>query len=236
MSSALTTDITTPSHPSPKMTRIQRVAQPPHAVATHGTAPSCPVSARTPYAIQEKPLGSTKHVRIVGIGAGASGLNMIRTLRRNLTDYEFVIYEKNSGVGGTWFENQYPGCRCDVPSHNYQFSWRPNPEWSNFFSPAEEIQEYLCRVCKDENMEDAIKTQHQVMGAWWDEARGVWELKVQDLASGKEIRDHANFLIDGSGILKYVAQSRQLEPHALTLAPATGSGPISLASTSLGAS
>lgn len=190
------------------MTRVQRVAQPPHALATHGAAPACQASAKAPYVVQEKPLGRTKHVRIVCIGAGASGLNMIRTLRRNLTDYELVVYEKNGGVGGTWFENQYPGCRCDVPSHNYQFSWRPNPEWSNFFSSAEEIHQYLCRVCEEENMGDTIKTRHQVIGAWWDEARGVWDLKVRDLASGKEIHDHANFVIDGSGILKYVSQPR----------------------------
>lgn len=215
MSSVLTADIITPFQPAPNMIRVQRVAPPPHAVATHGTTPPGQASVKTPYVVQEKPLGSTKHVRIVGIGAGASGLNMIRTLRRNVTNYDLVIYEKNDGVGGTWFENQYPGCRCDVPSHNYQFSWRPNPEWSNFFSRAEEIQQYLCRVCEEENMGDTIKTRHQVMGAWWDEARGVWDLKVQDLSTGKELRDHANFVIDGSGILKYAPRFRRLGPHAL---------------------
>ncbi|KAI0148121.1 FAD/NAD(P)-binding domain-containing protein [Hypoxylon sp. NC0597] len=157
--------------------------------------------AREPYTVREEPLGTTKHVRIVGIGAGASGINMIRTLRRNMVDYEHVIYEKNEKVGGTWFENRYPGCRCDIPSHNYQFSWRPNPEWSNFFSPAPEIEEYLSRICEEESMMDTIKTQHKVVGAWWDESRGLWDLSVLNLKTGEEFRDQANFLVDASGIL-----------------------------------
>lgn len=154
------------------------------------------------YTVREKPLGSPKHVRIVGIGAGVSGINMVRTLRLNLTDYEHVIYEKNENVGGTWFENRYPGCRCDIPSHNYQYSWRPNKEWSNFFSPAKEISDYICQVCKEENMMDSIKLLHEVVAAWWDESKSLWMLKVQDLQTGEEFDDYANFLINASGILK----------------------------------
>ncbi|KAI2618461.1 hypothetical protein GGR54DRAFT_156842 [Hypoxylon sp. NC1633] len=183
------------------MTRLR----PPHVLShevknfnganIHGTL------EKASYAIREQPLGSAKHVRIVGIGAGASGINMIRTLRKTLVNYEHVIYEKNEKVGGTWFENRYPGCRCDVPSHNYQFSWRPNPEWSNFFSPAAEIEQYLTRICEEGHMMDTIKTRHQVVGAWWDEARGLWDLSVRNLETGKEFKDQANFLVDASGIL-----------------------------------
>ncbi|KAI0008903.1 FAD/NAD(P)-binding domain-containing protein [Xylariaceae sp. FL0662B] len=154
-----------------------------------------------PYSILEKPLGAAKHVRVVGIGAGASGINMIRTLRNNMTNYEHVIYEKNNSIGGTWHENRYPGCRCDVPSHNYQFSWRPNPEWSNFFSPAAEIEAYLNRVCEEEHMLDLIKTRRQVVGAWWDEARGLWDLSILNLETGETFRDQATFVVDASGIL-----------------------------------
>jgi cation diffusion facilitator CzcD-associated flavoprotein CzcO len=157
---------------------------------------------RDPYSVSEQPLGTTKHVRVVGIGAGASGLNMIRTLRRNLKNYEHVVYEKNNKVGGTWYENRYPGCKCDVPSHNYQFSWRPNPEWSNFFSPAEEIERYLDTVCEEEQLMKAIRTRHKVTGAWWDETSGLWDLTVQNLETGEQFRDYANFIVDASGILK----------------------------------
>ncbi|EON96822.1 putative phenylacetone monooxygenase protein [Phaeoacremonium minimum UCRPA7] len=167
---------------------------------TNGAKPS-PHTKDGAYSVREEPLGTPKPIRIIGIGAGASGINMVRTLRLNLTDYEHVIYEKNEDVGGTWFENRYPGCRCDIPSHNYQFSWRANPEWSNFFSPAEEIEAYLCQICKDEKMMDVIKTSHKIVGARWNESKGIWEVKVVNLKTGEEFDDYANFLLDASGIL-----------------------------------
>lgn len=160
------------------------------------------MSPETSYTVREQPLGTTRHIRIVGIGAGASGLNLIRTLRLNLSDYELAIYEKNADVGGTWAENRYPGCRCDIPSHNYQFSWRPKHDWTNFFASAEEISEYLCRVCEEEGLGDAIKTLHEVVLARWNEARCVWDLTVRDLRTGAEFNDYADFLVNGSGILK----------------------------------
>ena len=154
------------------------------------------------YEILEEPLGTSRHVRIVTIGAGASGINLIRTIRRSLQNYEHVVYEKNEKPGGTWFENRYPGCRCDIPSHNYQFSWRPNPEWSNFVSPAAEIEAYLCGICEEENMAECIKTLHKVTAARWNESVGVWELRVQNLTTGEEFADRANFLVDGTGVMK----------------------------------
>lgn len=156
------------------------------------------------YTVKEEPLGTARHLRIVGIGAGASGINMVRTLRLRMhNNYEHVVYEKNTDVGGTWFENRYPGCRCDIPSHNYQFSWRPNREWSNFFSPAEEINAYLCRICEDEGMRgNVIKTEHEVLGARWDEGQGHWVLAVVNLRTSERFSDYADFLIDASGILK----------------------------------
>jgi len=179
------------------MTPVEPMAQP------NGEAAAVkPLQPDAAYTVQEKPLGSTRHIRIVGIGAGASGLNLLRTLRLNLTDYEVTIYEKNADVGGTWFENRYPGCRCDVPSHSYQFSWRQKKDWTNFHSGAEEIGSYLCRVCDEEGMRESIQTSHQVHSAWWDERRGHWELVVRDLQTGEEFGDIANFLVDGTGILK----------------------------------
>ncbi|KAL2161432.1 hypothetical protein VTH06DRAFT_7993 [Thermothelomyces fergusii] len=167
----------------------------------HGEAIAKHAWPGSTYTVREQPLGSTRHIRIVVIGAGASGLNLIRTLRLNLTDYEITVYEKNADVGGTWLENRYPGCRCDVPSHSYQFSWRKKRDWTNFFSAAEEVCEYLGQVCDEEGMRDSVKTLHEVVRARWDEGDGRWELVVRNLESGEEFSDHADFLINGSGIL-----------------------------------
>lgn len=159
-------------------------------------------ASHTLYTVREQALGSPKPLRLICIGAGVSGINLLRTLRLNLKDYEAVVYEKNDDVGGTWFENRYPGCKCDIPSHCYQYSWRKNKEWSNFFAPAGEIGEYLGRVCKEENLNESIKLSHQIVAATWDEASGLWHLRVRNLKTGEQFDDTANFLINASGILK----------------------------------
>lgn len=174
-----------------------------HRAQVNGhTATAEPPQAGVAYTVREQPLGSTRHIRILGVGAGASGLNLIRALRLNLSDYEIVVYEKNADVGGTWLENRYPGCRCDVPSHSYQFSWRQKKDWTNFFSPAEEIGDYLRQACDEEGMSESIKTCHQVISAKWNEKDGQWELGIRNLATGEEFSDYATFLVDGTGILK----------------------------------
>ncbi|KAI1268611.1 hypothetical protein F5Y18DRAFT_236215 [Xylariaceae sp. FL1019] len=153
------------------------------------------------YKVLEQPIGVARHIRVVAIGAGASGINMIRTMRKRLNNFDLTVYEKNQMVGGTWFENRYPGCKCDIPSHNYQFSWSPNPEWRGFFSTSEEIEAYLCACCEKEKLYGAIKTSHQVVGARWVEDTGIWDIKVRNLADGTDFDDWCHFLLDCSGIL-----------------------------------
>ncbi|KAL0935781.1 monooxygenase [Colletotrichum truncatum] len=177
--------------------RLNQVAE--HLGAT--IIPNSDSTNAAPYQISEEPLGTTRRLRILGIGAGMSSMNMIRTLRLHLKDYEHVVYEKNPVLGGTWYENRYPGCKCDVPSHNYQFSWRPNHEWKGFFSSASEIQAYLLKVAEEENMNRVIKTEHQIERAEWDEHKGQWNVKVRNLKSGDVFDDYAHFLLDSCGIL-----------------------------------
>ena len=64
-------------------------------------------------------------------------------MQKNLRNFSLAVYEKNPGVGGTWFENRYPGCSCDIPAHSYTFSFEPNPNWSGFYVPANEILQYF---------------------------------------------------------------------------------------------
>ncbi|KAK7459204.1 hypothetical protein CaCOL14_002848 [Colletotrichum acutatum] len=172
-------------------------------VDAQGSGSSQPTRTNTAYTVKEAPLGTPQPIRIIGIGAGASGINLIRTLKNTLgpSTYELVVYEKNENVGGTWFENRYPGCKCDVPSHNYQFSWRPNPAWSSFFAPAAEIEDYLCQICDEEKLRPFIKTFHQIIGAAWSESKAVWELQIKNLGTGAVFEDYANYLIDATGIL-----------------------------------
>ncbi|KAJ2900297.1 uncharacterized protein MKZ38_002515 [Zalerion maritima] len=186
--------------------------------AAHGSSPTSPSASASStatmadstttaegggYVASNKPLGAAKHIRVITVGAGASGINMVRTLRKKLAagTYEHVVYEKNREVGGTWLENRYPGCRCDIPSHNYQFSWRKKRDWSSFCAPAEEIEKYLCEICEDEGMRGEIRLEHRVKGMEWEDGKGVWKVRVRKLKTGEEFVDEANFVVDASGIL-----------------------------------
>jgi cation diffusion facilitator CzcD-associated flavoprotein CzcO len=84
----------------------------------------------------------TQHHRIAIVGTGFSGLGMAIRLRQE-GEEDFVLLERAGDIGGTWRDNTYPGCRCDVPSHLYSFSFAPNPNWSSTFSPQSEILDYL---------------------------------------------------------------------------------------------
>jgi cyclohexanone monooxygenase len=87
---------------------------------------------------------AARHKPTVAIlGAGAGGIAMGIKLRR--AGYDFTIYEKSDGVGGTWRDNAYPGAACDVPSHLYSFSFELNPWWSRTYATQPEILAYLER-------------------------------------------------------------------------------------------
>ncbi|KKA26713.1 hypothetical protein TD95_004739 [Thielaviopsis punctulata] len=157
-------------------------------------------TAPSGYTVPEVPLGFSRPLRIITIGAGASGINLIRTLRQKLTGpFEHVVYEKNDQIGGTWYENRYPGCRCDVPSMNYQFSWKKNTEWTNLCASAAEIHQYLCDICEEQEMTPLIKLNHRIRNATWNKTAGLWEVTVEH--NGNLFVDKANFLIDATGLL-----------------------------------
>ena len=96
--------------------------------------------------VQEHRAGTSVDIAIVG--AGFSGLGMAIRLRRQGIE-DFVVLERADDVGGTWRDNTYPGCACDVPSHLYSFSFAPNPEWSQTYSPQPEIRAYLQRCASE---------------------------------------------------------------------------------------
>ncbi|SPN96716.1 related to steroid monooxygenase [Cephalotrichum gorgonifer] len=185
----------------PRITAKPQLSQ--HKETNGNGGRALPSMNGTKYAVRESPMFDPRPIRIIGIGAGASGINMIRTLRQTLSGlpFEHVVYEKNKGIGGTWLENRYPGCRCDVPSHSYQFSWRKNPSWSNLFASAAEIEGYLRDICDEEDMWGCIRTSHRVLSAVWSEEKSVWQVEVENTGTKEVVQDVADFLIDASGIL-----------------------------------
>jgi len=114
-----------------------------------------------------------ERARVVIIGGGFAGLGMGAALRRDGIE-DFVILERGADVGGVWHHNTYPGCTCDVPSHLYSFSFAPNPEWSQTYSPQPEIHDYLRRCVDRLGLRSHLRTSIEVQHAAWCD--GVWEL------------------------------------------------------------
>ncbi len=112
-------------------------------------------------------------MRIAIIGAGFSGLGMAIRLRQAGID-DFEILERSTDLGGTWRDNSYPGCAVDVQSHLYSYSFAPNPDWSQVYSPQEEIWAYIRRCADQHDVTPRIRFDHEVTGAVWDEARQRW--------------------------------------------------------------
>lgn len=116
-------------------------------------------------------------VEIAIVGSGFSGLAMASRLKRS-GRHDFVILERANEVGGTWRENTYPGCRCDVPSHVYSFSFAPNADWSATFSPQEEIQAYLRKVADDQGLSSHVRFGCELERAIWDPDQRRWLLQT----------------------------------------------------------
>ena len=121
-----------------------------------------------------EPVGG-EHARVAVIGSGFGGIGTaIRLMQEGIDD--FVLLERAENVGGTWRDNTYPGCECDVQSHLYSFSFAPNPGWTRSFSPQPEIQAYLERCARDYGVLPHVRFGHEVLGAAWDAGAALWRI------------------------------------------------------------
>ncbi|MCX4726024.1 NAD(P)/FAD-dependent oxidoreductase [Streptomyces sp. NBC_01306] len=118
-----------------------------------------------------------EHVRVAVIGSGFGGLGAaVRLRREGITD--FVVLERAGSVGGTWRDNSYPGCACDVPSHLYSFSFAPNPDWPRTFSGQPHIRAYLENVADTFGLRPHIRLDHEVRKMRWDSGELRWEIET----------------------------------------------------------
>lgn len=132
---------------------------------------------------------------VVIIGSGFAGIGMAIALKR-AGRHDFVIVEKADDLGGTWRDNTYPGCECDVPSHLYSFSFEQNPRWTRMFSPQDEIWDYLRHCVDTYDLTDHLRLGAEVTGATYDEASRRWQVEVD----GTDLID-ARILVAGTGAL-----------------------------------
>jgi cation diffusion facilitator CzcD-associated flavoprotein CzcO len=117
-------------------------------------------------------------VDVAVLGAGFSGLGMAYHLKKE-AKRSFLVLEKAQDVGGTWRENSYPGCACDVASPLYSFSFAQNPNWSRMFSTQPEIWAYLRDFAVQNDLGAHIRFGAEVAGAQWDDTAGLWRIALR---------------------------------------------------------
>ncbi|KAL3444241.1 flavin-binding monooxygenase [Aspergillus insuetus] len=163
--------------------------------------PPCP-SPSQPALYGKHPIheAATRPLHVVIVGAGPSGIALAIQIK-SLAHVTYQVFEKNADVGGTWFENRYPGAACDVASHAYQYTFASNPNWSHHFAPAEEIGEYFKAVAARYELYSCIKLNTEVKRAKWDEERGIWAIDVVNHATGEHSQVAGDIFVNAGGIL-----------------------------------
>ncbi|KAK1964902.1 FAD/NAD(P)-binding domain-containing protein [Colletotrichum sublineola] len=117
---------------------------------------------------------------------------------------EHVIYDKNEDLEGVWFENRYPGCACDVPSHAYTLPFALNPDWPRFYSSGFEIWAYVKKVCDVFDLTKHMRFKHRVIGCYWQQDTGNWLVKTRRAlpdGSTYAFEDHYTVLLYGPGLI-----------------------------------
>jgi cation diffusion facilitator CzcD-associated flavoprotein CzcO len=154
-----------------------------HVFPLHaGTLPSADAAigrlARfaVPHLEAATPPRVTRH-DVVVLGAGMSGLCMAVALKR-AGQHDVVVLEKTPGLGGTWWDNRYPGAQVDVPAPAYAFSFAPNAEWTQRFADAPEIHAYQEALAAREGLLGQLRLGTAIESATWDEAAALWRFRT----------------------------------------------------------
>lgn len=136
--------------------------------------------------------------RVAIVGAGMSGIVLAHRLSQ--TGVEYAIFEKNEEVGGTWWENTYPGCRVDIQNHFYSYSFAQTNEWPGFFSTQPVLLEYFRSVVDQLDLRDHIVLSTEVLGAQLDEATQQWQVRLRG-PDGAERTESFDALVSAVGQL-----------------------------------
>lgn len=135
------------------------------------------LESKKPLTAETKATANTHIYDTIVVGAGISGI--AAAYKMNQAGYhDYLVIEKADRVGGTWRDNDYPGCGCDVPSALYSFSFAPSHKWSHLFAKQPEILSYLEDVATQFDLYKNIEFNHELISAKWDQAQGIWNLET----------------------------------------------------------
>ncbi|KAF2875790.1 hypothetical protein BDV95DRAFT_281774 [Massariosphaeria phaeospora] len=137
--------------------------------------------------------------QVVIIGAGFGGLVMACELNRKLNFNDFVIYERNSGIGGTWHENNYPGAAADIPGAAYQISFAPEPNFSRIFPVWSELNEYMLNVARRYQISQHVRSGMAWVGSAWLEESKTWRIQLQNTDTGDISFQDCKVLVSATG-------------------------------------
>ncbi|HWV13266.1 MAG TPA: NAD(P)/FAD-dependent oxidoreductase, partial [Sphingobium sp.] len=134
--------------------------------------------------------------KVLVIGAGMTGL--AASLKLEEAGYEHIVIEKNPEVGGTWYENRYPGVGVDTPSHFYSYSFEITPEWTHYHPKGVDMQKYLLHVADKYDLRRNIRFNTEVLALRYDDAEAVWNVTVRGKDGTEEVI-RANAVINAHG-------------------------------------
>ena len=126
--------------------------------------------------LTDLPADARGKFRVVIVGAGMSGL--LAGIRLKAAGIPFEIVERHANVGGTWYQNTYPGCRVDSPNHTYSYSFHPT-DWPQFYSSQEVLRNYFDDCATHYGLRENIRFDTDVEAASYDEEQGVWHIEVK---------------------------------------------------------
>lgn len=142
--------------------------------------------------------GAADKLPVLVIGCGESGL--LAAIHLKQAGLPFTVIEKNTGPGGTWWENTYPGARVDVANHFYCYSFEPSNNWSHYFAEQPELRQYFVDVMAKHGVAEHVRWETEVISADWDDTAGTWTVAVR-AKDGRVTRITARAVISAVGQL-----------------------------------
>ncbi|KAB8801883.1 hypothetical protein FH972_026705 [Carpinus fangiana] len=187
--------------PTPTMSVAEALPQLPK----HASLPATMTIESKPW--PQVPVGNKDHTSaaVVIVGAGISGMCMAIDLIKRNQCQNFIIVEKSGGVGGTWHDNKYPGCCCDVWSLLYSFSFEQKADWTRLYPGQEEILDYLITTAQRYNLYKYIRFNTTVEEARWDDVTAQWKTSVT-VSGGKDAEYGSQYTITSDFLVSAVGQ------------------------------
>ncbi|KAB8200573.1 hypothetical protein BDV34DRAFT_230175 [Aspergillus parasiticus] len=150
---------------------------------------------------KEDTVDHARPMKVIVIGAGISGILAAIRFPQRIPNLDLVVYDKNPEVGGTWFENRYPGAACDIPAHVYQATFESNPNWSEFYASSKEILQYWKDIVAKYGVRKYMQLNHKVVEARFNDAEAKWHVKIENGLTGDLINDTCDVLYGCIGAL-----------------------------------